>query len=76
MARMIQLTIQDAARARGIKNAYQLALKAKCTPAKASRLWNGEKWPQRETLESLCVALECDLWELITWVPDRKKKRK
>jgi DNA-binding Xre family transcriptional regulator len=62
---MITVTIQEAAMRRGIKNAYQLQLLAKISPAVAADLWRGEKLPRLETLDNLCAVLECELSDLI-----------
>ena len=62
---MITVTIQAAARRKGVKNAYQLQLIAGISPAVAADLWRGEKLPRLETLDNLCEVLECELSELI-----------
>ena len=62
---MITVTIQEAAMRRGIKNAYQLQLLAKLSPAVAADLWRGEKLPRLETLDKICGVLQCEISELI-----------
>lgn len=62
---MIKVTIRQAARKVGIKNAYQLQKLAGLSPAVAADLWRGEKSPKLETLDHLCGVLECELWDLI-----------
>jgi DNA-binding Xre family transcriptional regulator len=62
---MIKVTIRQAARRVGVKNAYQLQKRAGLSPAVAADLWRGEKYPKLETLDRLCGVLECGLADLI-----------
>lgn len=63
---MIKVTIRQAARRVGIKNAYQLQERAGISPTMAAYLWRGNKLPKLETLDMLCEVLECELADLIT----------
>ena len=62
---MIKVTIRQAARRVGVKNAYQLQKRASLSPASAADLWRGETLPRLETLDHLCDVLECELSDLI-----------
>jgi DNA-binding Xre family transcriptional regulator len=62
---MITVTIQEAAMRRGVKNAYQLQLLAKLSPAVAADLWRGKKLPRLETLDKICGVLRCEISDLI-----------
>ena len=64
-AGMIKVTIRQAARKAGIKNAHQLQKRAGISPTMAAYLWRGDKLPELETLDRLCGVLECELSDLI-----------
>ena len=64
---MVNLTIRQAAEARGIKTAYQLQKMMGFQPAMAARLWKGEmKLIGLSTLDTICEKLDCDLTEIIS----------
>lgn len=72
---MVKLTIQQAAKAHGVMNAYQLQKAMKTSPGIAARLWRGDlTMIGLRTLDALCAALECDLGEIITRETDKPKK--
>lgn len=71
---MITVKIQEVARRKGVKNAYQLQVRAGISPAVAADLWRGETMPRLETLDRLCEALGCKLFDLITWRPSNGRK--
>ena len=63
----IRIQIREVAQKRGLKNAYQLRVAAKIAPATASRCYaNKMALITLETLEKLCVALECKPGDLFT----------
>lgn len=72
---MFKVRIKEAARAKGIKNYYQLGrlLDVDKTgeikyEALARRLWNGDHVPTLPTLAAVCEALECELSDLVRMV--------
>lgn len=70
---MIQINIQELSKLKGFKNAHQLQLAAELSPAAAVRLWKGElEKISMETLERLCIALECQPGDLFVFVPNSK----
>ena len=74
---MVNLTIRQAAEARGIKTAYQLQKMLGFQPAMAARLWKGEtKMIALTTLDTLCEKLECDISEIITRESGKPKATK
>ena len=82
-AAMIRLTVQKAARKRGIKTAYQLAQRMDgvvgtkpepFTEEVARRLWGGEVQPKLDTLSRVIEALGCEISELLRYIPDRRTK--
>lgn len=74
---MVNLTIRQAAEARGIKTAYQLQKMLGFQPAMAARLWKGEtKMIALTTLDTLCEKLECDLSEIISRENGKSKMTK
>jgi DNA-binding Xre family transcriptional regulator len=62
---MIKVTIRQAARRAGIKNAHQLQKLAGISPTMAAYLWRGDKLPELETLDRLCGVLHCELSDLV-----------
>lgn len=73
---MVRLTIKEACEARGITNAYQLQKAMSVQPPIASRLWrDGQKMVALETLDRLCVALDCKLSELIERDEEKAAKK-
>lgn len=62
---MIKVTIRQAAKQAGIKNAYQLQKRAHISPAVAADLWKGETLPRLDTLDNLCEVLGCELSDLV-----------
>lgn len=73
---MIRLTVAKAARQKGVKNAYQLALKLGGVQhkAKAARLWKGTG-AELETIGEVAAVLGCDASELFVWTPDKEAKK-
>lgn len=71
---MVRLTIKEAARTRGIRNAYQLQKAMNIHPGMAARLWKGEmEMVALKTLDHLCDALGCGLSDLLVRIPNKKK---
>jgi DNA-binding Xre family transcriptional regulator len=61
----LQVKIREVCLSRGIKNGYELRLKAGINPSTAYRLFNNNvKIISLETLDKLCTALDCDAGEL------------
>jgi len=80
---MIRVTVQQAARRRGIKNAYQLAQRLQPTDVEpkssfqklARRLWKKDAQPSFATLDLVAAVLgDCDLSELIVRLPNGHTK--
>ncbi len=73
---MVKLRIREAAEARGVTTAYQLQKRMGVQPGMAARLWKGDlEMIALKTLDRLCVALDCELADLLMRVPDKKAKR-
>lgn len=73
---MIKIRIREAAEAKDLKNAHRLQLAADLSPAVAARLWRGEvEKISIETLNRLCVALDCQPGDLFVYEPDLRAKR-
>lgn len=78
---MFKARIKEAAKAKGVRNYYQLGrmLDTENTgaikfEALARRLWNGANVPTLRTLAAVCDALDCELSDLIVRNGKRKKK--
>lgn len=78
---MFKARIKEAAKARGVKNYYQLGqlLDTKDTGAikfemLARRLWNGSNVPTLPTLAAVCDALDCELSDLVVRVNGKRRK--
>lgn len=74
---MIKVTVREAARKRGISSAYKLAQalgdEGRTT---ASVLWKGKEIPSLRTLDRVAEVLgDCDLSELITRLPNKKRRK-
>lgn len=78
---MIQITVQQAAKRRGIKKAHHLQTEMGFSPAVAADLWrsNGREdgpLPRLQTLNTICETWRCPLTELVRWVPNKKAKKR
>jgi len=62
---MIQVTIKEAARERGITNPTQLAEIMECAPTIIWKIWTGVHLPKLPMLDRICDALECELEDLV-----------
>lgn len=62
---MIRVMIKQAAKRRGLKNAYQFGQSIGVKRMVASRIWNNEQPPKLKTLDRICNAWGCGLEELI-----------
>jgi hypothetical protein len=78
---MFKVRIKEAARAKGVKNYYQLgvrlALQGRREPKfemMAKRLWEGGHEPTLTTLGLVCDALDCELSDLVVRVNGKRKK--
>jgi len=73
---MIELRIQEAAKRKGIINAYQLQKAMNIQPTTAARWWRGNMGMiSLKTIESLCDVLECEPSELIVRAKTKGKRR-
>ena len=82
---MIKVTVKQAARERGIQNAYQLAQRLEGLNGKkpsavarqlAKRLWDGERLPRLDSIDAVAAAFgDCALSELLHRVPERRARR-
>lgn len=70
---MIRVTIKQAAKKRGFKNAYQFGQSLGLADMVAARLWKGSQLPKLKSLDRICNAWGCDLGELISYTPDRSR---
>lgn len=70
---MIKVTIKEAAKKRGIQNAYQFGQKIEVADKVAASIWNNTQEPKLKTLNRICNALGCGLEELIVYKPDRNR---
>jgi DNA-binding Xre family transcriptional regulator len=73
----LQVKIREVCQSKGIKNGYELKLKAKINPSTAYRLFNNNvKIISLETLGKLCTALDCEAGELFVKrsLPAKKKR--
>lgn len=73
---MIKVKIRQAAIRRGFKNPYQFAKSVGLSKPVAGRIWENEQEPQLKTLNRICDAWQCDLTELIQYVPSKNGRRK
>ncbi len=72
----IQIKIREMAESQGIKNAYQLRIRAKLAPATASRCFSNElSLITFDTLEKLCDAFNCEPGDLFTKKKSPKKSK-
>ena len=72
------MTVRQAAQKRGIKKPYQLTqvLGDGNDRSRAARLWKGKPIPSLETLDEVAAALgDCELSELVTRVPDKRRRK-
>lgn len=75
---MIKITVKKAALERGIKTPYQLSrAMGQKGQTIASKLWNWkpgcEYSPPLQTLDLVAEALNCDLGDLVTRVPEKRR---
>lgn len=71
---MIEIRIRERCELRGITNAYQLQKVACLTPPTAYRAFNNNiKHLTMETLDKLCVALDCQPHMIFHHVRDDQK---
>lgn len=70
MRPMIKVTIRQAARRRGLKNAYQFGQSIGVADMVAARIWEGVQLPKLKTLDRICNAWGCGLDELIAYKRD------
>lgn len=68
---MITSHVREVAEKRGIRNAHQLAQKAKVPANLAVRVWNDDfERVDRSTLNKLCSALKCQPGMLLKFAED------
>ena len=71
---MIATRIKELAEAKGITTAYQLQKAAGLSPSMAARLFRDEvEMIALRTIESLCVAFDCQPGELFTSMNGKSK---
>jgi DNA-binding Xre family transcriptional regulator len=71
------LRIREAAEARGVTSSYQLMKLMNIPPGHASKLWKGEmRMIGLDTIDALCLALECKPGELFAHAPTPTKTGK
>lgn len=68
---MITVTIRQAAKRRGLDNAYQFGQSVGLADMVAARIWKSDQLPKLKTLDKICNAWGCDLGELIVYVSDK-----
>jgi DNA-binding Xre family transcriptional regulator len=73
---MIRAKIKEVAEAKGVPNAYRLGLLIGVTPNVSARLWKDD-FTQigKVTLNKLCLALGCNVGDLLVYEPTRQKIR-
>lgn len=71
---MIRVTIREAAKRRGYKNAYQFGQSIGVARMVASRIWKNEDTPKLETLDKICNAWGCPLSDLIEHTLDKRSR--
>lgn len=79
-ATMIKITVQQAAKKRGIKKAHHLQIEFGFSPAVAADLWRGTNGhdsplPRLQTLNTICEKWKCPLDELVRWMPDSRQRK-
>ena len=70
---MIKVMIKEAAKRRGLKNAYQFGQSIGVKRMVASRIWNNDQLPKLKTLDRICNAWGCGIEDLIVYKRDPKK---
>jgi DNA-binding Xre family transcriptional regulator len=73
---MIKAKIREMAEANGVPNAYQLGVIIGVTPNVSARLWKDD-FTQigKVTLNKLCAAFKCDVGDLLTYEPDKRRTK-
>lgn len=72
---MIKVTIRQAAKTRGLKNAYQFGQSIGVSRMVAARIWKNDQPPKLKTLDRICNAWGCGLEELIVFIPGAPRSR-
>ena len=73
---MIKSRIREIAESKGIPNAYQLGIAIGVTPNVSARLWKDEfTQVGKVTLDKLCTALNCQVGDLLVYLPNEKVGR-
>lgn len=66
---MFKSRIRELGRDKGLENAFQLSKALRCSPTKATRLWNGDfSKIGIDTLHSLCELFECQISDFLYFV--------
>jgi DNA-binding Xre family transcriptional regulator len=69
------LRIREAAEARGVTSSYQLMKLMGIPPGHAAKLWKGEmRMIGLDTIDALCIALQCKPGELFSYTIGTKRK--
>jgi DNA-binding Xre family transcriptional regulator len=74
---MIRARIREVAETKSVPNAYQLGVLIGVTPNVSARLWKDD-FTQigKVTLDKLCMALNCNVGDLLVYEPERKASGK
>jgi DNA-binding Xre family transcriptional regulator len=73
---MITVTIREMAERRGYKTAYALQKAMNVPPSMAARLWSNElKMIGMDTLDRLCMALECEPNDVLRFKAKKGRKK-
>lgn len=71
------LRIREVAEARGVTSSYQLMKLMGIPPGHAAKLWKGEmRMIGLDTIDSLCIVLQCRPGELFDYVSGEAKSKK
>jgi putative transcriptional regulator len=75
MESVIQSRVKEVAEAQGVKSSYELQNALGVAPTVALRLWRGKVTRfSTDTLNKLCSAFNCQVGDLLVYVPDKKRR--
>lgn len=76
MKKKIVIKIREVAESRGLTSAYELQNQCGFSPTVANRLWFGKTTRfSVEVLEVLCLALQCQVGDLLVYESPAKSKK-
>jgi putative transcriptional regulator len=77
IADMIKSKVREVAEANGVKSSYALQHTLGVAPTVATRLWQDKVTRfSTDVLSRLCAAFNCQVGDLLVYVPDKKGGRK